>query len=92
VVTILRIPVLVTPRAGRSAIDGWVGDELVVHVTAVPEDGKANAAVCRLVGKAIGMPKTSVCVVRGASSRHKLLEVSGGVEAEVWRRLGRPVI
>jgi uncharacterized protein (TIGR00251 family) len=86
----LRIAVLVTPRAGRASIDGWVGDELAVHVTAAPEDGKANAAVCRLVGKAIGMPKTSVKVVRGASSRHKLLEVFGGDEADVWRRLGRP--
>lgn len=85
----VRIAVHVTPRAGRAAIDGWRGDELAVRVTAAPDDGKANAAVCELVGSAIGVPKTSVRVVRGTSSRHKLLEVSGGDEAEVWRKLGR---
>jgi uncharacterized protein (TIGR00251 family) len=88
--TDIRIAVRVTPRAGRSSIGGWVGDELSVHVTPAPDDGKANAAVCELVGKAIGVPKTSVCVVQGASSRHKLLEVSGGDAAEMWRKLGRP--
>jgi uncharacterized protein (TIGR00251 family) len=85
----VRIAVHVRPRAGREGIDGWSGDELEVRVSAVPDEGKANAAVCALVGKAIGVPKTSVCVVRGASSRHKLLEVSCPDEAEMWRRLGR---
>jgi uncharacterized protein (TIGR00251 family) len=87
---IVRIAVHVSPRAARSSVDGWVDDELVVRVTAAPDDGKANAAVCELVGICAGVPKSNVRVVRGASSRHKLLEVSGGDEAEIRRRLGRP--
>jgi uncharacterized protein len=67
----------VTPRAGRDEVLGWRGDELAVRVRALPEDGQANAAVCRMVAKRLGVPSSSVSVVRGGTSRHKLLEVDG---------------
>jgi hypothetical protein len=55
---------------------------LSVRVTAPPEDGKANAAVCKLVAKTLGVPKSAVRVVRGESARHKMLEIDGmGQEA-----------
>lgn len=83
-----RIAVHVAPRSGRDELCGWSGDELSVRVTAPPDAGRANAAVSVLVGKALGMPKTSVRVVRGETSRHKLLEVDGVDQDTVERLLG----
>lgn len=72
-----RVAVVVTPRSSRDAIEGWRGDELVVRVTAPPDDGKANAAVERLLARNVGVPKSRVAIVRGHTSRHKMVEVSG---------------
>ena len=58
-----------------------------VLVTAPPDDGKANAAVCKVVAAALGVPKTSVSVVRGQAARTKTLEVSGLSAEDVEARL-----
>ena len=69
-----EIAVRVTPRAARNAVlvDG---DRLRVTVTTIPEDGKANAAVIKLLAKALGVAKSRLVLVRGASSRDKLFRV-----------------
>ncbi len=56
---------------------GWREGELRVKVTAPPEDGKANSAVCKLLGKRLGVPKSAVRVVRGETARHKQVEIDG---------------
>jgi uncharacterized protein (TIGR00251 family) len=81
-----RIAVHVTPRSGRDELCGWSGDELSVRVTVPPDAGRANAAVVALVGKALGVPKSAVRVVRGETSRHKMLEVDG-IDQDALRRL-----
>jgi uncharacterized protein YggU (UPF0235/DUF167 family) len=53
---------------------------LVVRVAAPPVAGAANAAVCELVAKAVGVPKSRVSVVRGARSRDKLVRIEGDVD------------
>ena len=73
----VRIGVHVTPRSGRESVEGGPGGGVHVRVTLPPEGGKANAAVCRLVAKALGVPKSAVRVVRGETAREKLLEVDG---------------
>jgi uncharacterized protein (TIGR00251 family) len=83
-----RIAVHVTPRSGRDEVCGWIGDELSVRVTVPPDAGRANAAVSVLVGNALGVPKTSVRIIRGDTSRHKLLEVEGVDQSTVDRILG----
>lgn len=80
----------VTPRSGRDEIVGWRGGELQVRVTTAPEDGKANAAVCKVVAGAVGVPKTAVSVMRGATARHKVLEVAGITDEELRDALGEP--
>lgn len=72
----------VTPKAARDAIEGMGLDTagrpcLTVRVTAAPEDGKANAAVARLLARAWRVPKGSVTVIAGQAARHKRLLVSG---------------
>ncbi len=78
----LRLALRVTPKASRNAIAGLAdtadgGRALKVTVTSVPENGKANDAVVKLLAKAWKLPRTSLTVVAGATDRNKILHVAG---------------
>lgn len=81
-----RLAVRVQARARRDEIAGERGGRMLVRVTAPPVEGRANAAVCRLLAKRLGLAPGRVAVVRGASSRDKLIEIDG-IEADEARRL-----
>jgi uncharacterized protein (TIGR00251 family) len=85
----LRLALRVTPKARREAIGSVVerpdGARLDVAVNAPPEDGKANAAVVVLLAKALGVAKGNVRVVQGASSRQKLVLITGDGSAVIGR-------
>ena len=71
-----------TPKGGRDAIEGWVqGPDakpfLKARVSAPPEDGKANAALLRLLAKTLGVGTSKVRIVSGTASRVKMIEVDG---------------
>lgn len=66
--------VRVTPRASRNAVEARDGG-LCVMVTVVPESGKANAAVIKLLATALGIAKTRLTIVRGEASRDKVFRV-----------------
>lgn len=71
-----------TPKAGRDAIDGLKptvdgGVELAVKVTAVPEHGKANDALLRLLAKKLKLPVSRLRLVAGATDRHKQILIGG---------------
>lgn len=70
-----EIAVRVTPKASRNALVAEAG-EIRVYVTAVPENGKANAAVIRLLARALGVPKSRLVLLRGATSRDKLFRLT----------------
>ena len=80
------LAVRVQPRARRDEIAGQRAGALLVRVTAPPVEGKANEAVRRLIAKRLGVAPGNVSVVRGATSRDKLLDISG-VEPDELRRL-----
>lgn len=87
----VRLSLRVTPKASRNAIAGLAdtasgGRVLKVSVTAVPENGKANDAVVKLLAKAWKLPRTSLTVVAGATDRNKIVHVAGD-PAELMRRL-----
>ena len=78
----LVLAVRLTPRSSRDAIDGveTLADGRVVlkaRVRAVPEDGKANAALLRLVAEALGLPASRVSLASGGTSRLKTLRIDG---------------
>lgn len=83
----MKLAVKVSPKAARDAIVGWHGGALKISVTAVPERGKANAAVQRLLAKTLDLPLSAVVLLRGDSSSQKLFEIRGLQEGEVLRRL-----
>jgi uncharacterized protein (TIGR00251 family) len=68
------ITVRVTPNArdNKVVMDNGV---IKIGVTAPPEDGKANAAVTVFLSKALGVPKSSLTLVQGQKSRHKIFRL-----------------
>ena len=83
-----KLAVRVQAQARRDEIAGQRGGSLLVRVTAPPVEGKANAAVCRLLAERLGLAPGRVAVVRGAGSRYKLVEIDGIEPGELRRRLG----
>lgn len=68
------IAVRATPKAAKNAIilrDGAIR----VNVTVAPEGGKANAAVQKLLAKAMGVPKSRLRLIRGETARDKVFSV-----------------
>lgn len=61
---------------------------VMVRVTAPPVDGRANAALVKLIAKRAGVAKGLVSIARGERSRDKLVRVEGVGEAELHRALG----
>lgn len=74
------IAVRLTPKASANRV-GDVrqkanGDEqLMVYVTAPPDDGKANEAMIRLLAKHYGMPPSRLTLLRGHTNRNKLVRI-----------------
>ncbi|MCZ8096438.1 MAG: DUF167 family protein [Burkholderiales bacterium] len=82
----LDLAVRLTPRGGRDAIEGveTLSDGrrvLKARVRAVPEAGKANAALARLVAAACGVAATQVSLASGATARVKSLHIEGDAAA-----------
>ena len=67
----------VQPRTSRNAIAGVMGDSLKIALTAPPVDGKANAELCRFLADKAGLPKSSVSILSGETSRTKVILFSG---------------
>ena len=77
----MDVEVRVQPRASRDSVGGLRDGALEVRVTAPPADGRANAAVCRLVARAFGVRPGAVQLVSGAKSRRKRLRIEGETPA-----------
>jgi uncharacterized protein (TIGR00251 family) len=73
----VNIDVHLQPGAKRSEILGFRGDVLYAKVTAVAEKGKANQALLELVADTFGVPKSAIAIVRGQTSRNKVIAIQG---------------
>lgn len=65
------LPVRATPSAKRNAISGIHDGMLKISVTAPPDDGRANAAIVKLLAKALKISKSRVQLLSGATQRQK---------------------
>ena len=81
------VTVRVVPRAGQEAIELAEG-ALRVRLTAPPVEGAANAALIALIAERLRLPKRAISLVRGATTRDKLLAIVGLSTDDFWRRLG----
>ena len=75
------------PRASINAIGDAQGDELRVKVTAPPVDSAANEALLRLLAETLDCARNRVELVRGGTSRHKLIKLHGFQAEGVLRKL-----
>jgi uncharacterized protein len=80
--------VRVHPRAKKNAITGEVGDAMKLALTAPPVDGKANAACTEFFAKLLKVPRASVSIASGETSRNKVVRVVGLTGEQVRERLG----
>ena len=86
----LTLHIRLTPKGGRDAIDGveTLSDGKAVlkaRVRAVPEDGKANSALIKLIAKTLACPSSKIEIVSGSSARIKTLRIDGDSEKLVLR-------
>jgi uncharacterized protein (TIGR00251 family) len=74
---VVRFEVHAKPRAKRSALVGVKNGTLEVSLAAPPAEGQANEELIRFLAEQLGLPKRAVRLVRGQSSRSKLVDVEG---------------
>ncbi len=79
----------VHPRAKKNAITGEIGDALKVSLTAPPIEDRANDACVDFFAKLLKVPRASVTIASGQTSRNKVIRVAGLSAAELRARIGR---
>lgn len=79
--------VKVQPRARKNAVTGVVGNALKLALTAPPVEGRANQAVIEFLADLFQIPRSSVTITSGATSRNKVVLVSGLGRQTVEQRL-----
>ena len=82
-----RLTVKVHPRARRSEFTGRLGDAWKLALAAPPVDGKANDECVRFFAEWAGVPRSSVRIVTGLTSRMKVVEIEGVPQEDLERRL-----
>jgi uncharacterized protein (TIGR00251 family) len=80
--------VKVHPRARKNAITGQVGDAIKLALTAPPVDGKANEACIDFFANLLKVPRSSVTIAAGQTSRNKVIRVAGVTVQQIRERLG----
>jgi uncharacterized protein len=81
------VAVKAVPNAPRSEIVGWLGDALKVRVHAPPAEGRANEALCEFLADTLGLHRRAITLLRGDTSRQKLVRIDGLSLDQVRARL-----
>ena len=85
---VIRLQVLVQPRASRDEIVGVHSNHLKIRLSAPPVEGAANKALTRLLSKKLKIPASSIEIKKGQKGRQKLVEIEGGNLDEIKSLLG----
>jgi len=73
----ISIQVKVQPRSSRKGIEGVAGDTVKVYLTSPPAEGAANEQLIEVLSEGLGVKKSAIHIIKGLSSRHKLIEIKG---------------
>jgi uncharacterized protein len=79
--------VRVHPRARKDALTGTHGDALKLSLTAPPVEGRANDAVIEFFADVLRLPRSSITIAAGQTSRNKLVRITGISAAHLTQRL-----
>jgi uncharacterized protein len=85
----MLISVRVIPRSSKNVLE-WEQGSLKARLTAPPVNGAANEVLQELLAKRLALPKRAISIVRGATSRQKVVEITGLTLAEIQHRLQVP--
>ena len=77
----------VHPRARKNSITGELGDALKLSITSPPIDGRANQACIEFFAKLLKVPRSSITIASGQSSRNKVMRVVGLTADEFHQRI-----
>ena len=83
----LVLSIKLQPRSSVNQIGEPLGDELRVKITAPPVDSAANEALVAFLAKRLECPRGSVELIRGQTSRHKVIRLYGMSSSEVLKKL-----
>ncbi len=75
------------PGASRNEIAGIIGDRLKVRISAAPEAGKANKAICELLASALGVKMKQVSIDAGQTNPEKIVRIDSAVLVDVMSKL-----
>jgi uncharacterized protein len=81
------LTVRVIPRSPRTCVDGRRGDAILIRLNAPPVDGAANDALIAFLSDVLDVPRRSISIVSGQSSRDKRVRVEGLDVAAAMARL-----
>src|SRR5258707_8646945 len=73
----------VQPGAGKKGVTGAHADAVKIALRAPPVDGKANEALIAFLAEALHLPRARVSLAAGATSRSKMIRITGKSAAEV---------
>jgi len=83
----VSLAIKLQPRASANEIGKPLGNELRIKVTAPPVDAAANEALLRLLAETLDCPRRAVVLLRGQTSRHKIVKLHGLSPDEVLAKL-----
>jgi uncharacterized protein (TIGR00251 family) len=81
----ITIKIKVFPKSAQSGISGIVGDVLKIKVNAPPVGGAANEELIEILSDKLRMRKTSIRIIKGHTSRNKVVEIEGTERIEQCR-------
>lgn len=87
----MRINVRVIPRSSQSVLE-WEQGAIKARLKAPPVDGAANKALIELLAERLAVPRRAITIVRGATSRQKMVEIEGVTVEEVKQKIGQATI
>jgi uncharacterized protein (TIGR00251 family) len=83
----VELSVFVVPRSSRYEIAGIHNNALRIKLTSPPVDNEANVQCCNFIAKQLGIAKRQVSIIRGNTSRQKVLRIEGVTEREVREKV-----
>jgi uncharacterized protein len=83
----ITFAVKLRPRAKRDAVVGELGDALKLAVAAPPVEGRANEACIRFLAELLKVPRSSITIASGHSTRNKIIRIAGLTAGEFRARL-----
>ena len=87
----VRLPVQAQPKANKNGLVGIHNGRLKVAVTQAPEKGKANDALVKVLASSLGLRRSQIELVSGATSSKKTLLITGVELPELRRRIDESV-